>query len=138
MPVSVETKKEMMTVSWIEGVRQIVEVRNHRLVLDQPLEEGGQDGGMTPVELFVASLAGCIGYFALRFFRRHTIPTAGLKITAEWDYAERPHRVGSITVHADLPAGLDSEMRRRLQKVLEGCTVHQSLSHSPRIAVELR
>jgi uncharacterized OsmC-like protein len=138
MPVSVETKKEMLSVSWVDGVRQVVEIRNHRLVLDQPLEDGGQDRGVTPVELFVASLAGCIGYFAVRFCRRHAIPTDGLRITAEWDYAEQPHRVGAITVHADLPAALDSGMRRRLQKVLEGCTVHQSLTHSPRIAVELR
>jgi hypothetical protein len=40
--------------------------------------------------------------------------------------------------HRLLPDRLDSEMRRRLQRVLEGCTVHQSLAHPPAISVELR
>ncbi|MBI3610790.1 MAG: OsmC family protein [Nitrospirae bacterium] len=137
MSTSVETKKESMTVSWIGGVQLAVEVRNHRLILDQPVEEGGQDQGMTPVEIFIASLGGCVGYFAARFCRRHGIPTVGLTIAVEWDYAERPHRVGTITVHVDLPARLDSEMKNRLRQVLEGCTIHQSLTHPPRISVVL-
>jgi uncharacterized OsmC-like protein len=62
----------------------------------------------------------------------------GLKITAEWDYAERPHRVGTITVHVDLPARLESEMRNRLQRVLESCTIHQSLADPPKVSVGLR
>lgn len=138
MTTSVLTQKESLTVSWIKDVQLEVQVRNHRLRLDQPAEEGGRDEGMTPVECFVASLGGCIGYFAVKFCRRHAIPTVGMKITAEWDYAERPHRVGAIAVHLDLPARLDSEMRNRLQRVLEGCTVHQTLVHSPAISVELR
>lgn len=40
--------------------------------------------------------------------------------------------------HRFLPARLDSEMRRRLQRVLESCTIHQSLAHPPKISVELR
>jgi uncharacterized OsmC-like protein len=138
MTTSVETRKESLTVSWIEGVHLAVEVRNHRLLLDQPVEEGGQDKGMTPVEIFIASLGGCIGYFAAKFCQRHTIPMVGLKITAEWDYAERPHRVGTITVHVDLPARLESEMRNRLQRVLESCTIHQSLADPPKVSVGLR
>jgi putative redox protein len=138
MTTSVETRKESLTVSWIRGVQLEVKVRNHRLLLDQPVKEGGRDEGMTPVEIFLGSLGGCIGYFAVKFCQRHTIPTMGLKIAVEWDYAERPHRVGSITVHVDLPARLDSEMKNRLQRVLESCTIHQSLAHPPKISVELR
>lgn len=138
MTKPVGTGKESLTVSWIEGVQLGVEVRSHRLLLDQPVEEGGQDAGMTPVEIFVASLGGCIGFFAVKFCQRHKIPTVGLKITAEWDYAERPHRVGTIAVHADLPARLDPEMRNRLQRVLESCTIHQSLAHPPKVSVGLR
>lgn len=40
--------------------------------------------------------------------------------------------------HRLLPARLGSEMKNRLQRVLEGCTVHQSLVHPPAISVELR
>jgi uncharacterized OsmC-like protein len=135
--MAVKTEKESMKIRWVEGVQLAVEVRNHHLVVDQPAEEGGQDRGMTPTEMFVASLGTCIGYFALRFCQRHKIQTDGLKISMEWDYAEQPHRVGAIRVHASFPMKLEPALKARLQKVLEGCTVHQSLTHPPKITVNL-
>ena len=131
----VDVKQESVIVSWIKGVQLAVEVRNHRLVLDQPTEEGGQDQGITPVEMFVSSLGGCIGYFAVRFCQRHTIPTDGLKVTMQWEYAERPHRIGAMTAYVDLSFPLDSAMKHRLQQVLEGCTIHQSLADPPGVSV---
>jgi uncharacterized OsmC-like protein len=132
---SVPLKKESVIVSWVGGVQLAVEVRNHRLVLDQPREEGGQDRGITPVEMFVSSLGGCIGYFAVRFCQRHTIPTDGLKVTMQWDYAEGPHRVGAMIAYVDLSVPLDAAMKHRLQQVLEGCTIHRSLADPPKVSV---
>jgi uncharacterized OsmC-like protein len=132
-----ENPKESMTLSWMGGVQFRVEVRNHHLVVDQPVEEDGQDQGVTPVEMFVASLGTCMGYFAARFFQRHKIHTDGFKISMEWDYAEQPHRVGDITAHLSFPVKLEPTMKARLQKVLEGCTVHQSLIHPPKVTVTL-
>ncbi|HUK56880.1 MAG TPA: OsmC family protein [Nitrospiria bacterium] len=131
----VEVKKESVSVSWVEGVQLAVEIRNHRLLLDQPEDEGGQDRGITPVEMFVGSLAGCIAYFAARFCQRHAIPADGLRVTMHWDYAERPHRIGEMTAYVDLPAPLDPPMKRRLQQVLEGCTIHQTLADPPKVSV---
>lgn len=137
MSAPVETKKETMTISWVGGVQLSAEIRNHRVLVDQPVEEGGQDQGITPVEMFVASLGTCIGYFAVRFCQRHKIPTAGLKIGMEWAYAEQPHRIGTIIAHVDLPGKLDPAMRDRLRKVLEGCTVHNSITITPKISIQL-
>ena len=38
------------------GIAQIVELRSHRLVADEPAEFGGTDTGPTPYELLVAAL----------------------------------------------------------------------------------
>jgi DNA-binding FrmR family transcriptional regulator len=43
-----------------------LQVRGHRLLCDQPLADGGTDQGPTPTELFVASLAACVGFYARR------------------------------------------------------------------------
>ena len=80
----------------------------------------------------MASLGTCIGYFAVRFFQRHNFPIAGLRVSMEWDYAEKPYRIGSMTARVDLPTRLSSGLRERLQKVLEGCTVHNSITHPPK------
>jgi len=55
-----------LTVAYDGGTRYDITSGRHRVVTDQPVEDGGQDAGMSPVELFVGSLAGCVGYFVGR------------------------------------------------------------------------
>jgi putative redox protein len=132
---------ESLNVTWIRGSQLAVDVRRHRLLVDQPVDEGGDDRGMTPVELLIASLGSCIGHFAARFCDRHHLPADGLRVTMAWDYEERPHRVGRMTAHVHLPpsvaAALEPAMRDRLQKVLEGCTVHNSIAITPKIDIRI-
>ena len=52
-----------LTVAYHGGMRHDITSGKHRVVTDQPVEDGGQDAGMSPVELFVGSLAGCVGLF---------------------------------------------------------------------------
>ena len=128
---------ESLSVTWVDGVQLAVDVRRHRLLVDQPVEEGGRDEGMTPVELLIASLGSCIGYFAVRFCQRHQLATEGLRVRMTWDYAERPHRVGSMAAHVQLPMALEPLLQARLQQVLEGCTVHKTIEITPKISVRI-
>ena len=42
-----------------KGLAHDVEIRDHRMVADEPSEQGGEDRGPTPQELLAASLAAC-------------------------------------------------------------------------------
>jgi uncharacterized OsmC-like protein len=128
---------ESLTVAWIKGVQLEIRARTHRLLIDQPADEGGEDQGMTPIELLVGSLGSCIGHFAARFCQRHRLSTEGLHVNMTWSYAERPHRVGSLTAHVHLPLALEPAVRERLQQVLEGCTVHKTIEIAPKILVQI-
>ncbi|QQK08031.1 OsmC family protein [Miniphocaeibacter halophilus] len=44
------------SIESIEGMKTIARVRNFELILDEPIEEGGFDEGMTPVEALLSSL----------------------------------------------------------------------------------
>jgi uncharacterized OsmC-like protein len=107
------------------------------VVTDQPVTDGGQNAGMSPVELFVGALAGCVAYFVGQFCARHEIAREGLRVEAEWEMAEGPHRVGSITLAIHLPHRLTPEQKERLLKVAHACTVHQSIAVTPNIAIQL-
>src|SRR3989338_7111376 len=120
-----------MTVAYKGGPRFDITSGSHTVVADQPVEDGGQDAGMSPVELFVGSLASCIGYFVGRYCARHKIACEGFTVDAEWSYAEQPHRVGSLSMRINLPAQLTPDQRERLLKVAHGCTVHPSLAGPP-------
>src|SRR6266498_6065514 len=54
-----------------------IDIRGHRLTVDQPVEAGGANLGPTPTELFAASLAACVGFYAGRFLRRHGLAVEG-------------------------------------------------------------
>lgn len=124
-------------VTWRGGVRFDAEVRGHRLRLDQPRDEGGTDEGITPVECLAVSLASCVAYFAARFAQRHALALEDLRVSAGWEYAERPHRIGRFDVRLSYTGRLDGGMRERLQRVVEGCTVHETLSRAPDIRVTI-
>jgi uncharacterized OsmC-like protein len=126
-----------LTVTYRGGTRFDVTGGGHTVVADQPREEGGTDAGMSPVELFVGSLAACVGYFVSRFCARHGIPAEGLAIDVEWSTAERPHRVGAVALRLRLPAAVTPEQEARLLKVAHGCTVHQSLLVPPTVDITL-
>lgn len=127
----------ILTVSYHGGMRHDIVSGKHRIITDQPAKDGGQDAGMSPVELFVGSLAGCVGYFVGQFCARHDIAREGLAVEAEWEMAEEPHRVGKIALAIRLPHRLSPEMKERLLKVAYGCTVHQSLSGAPAVSIQL-
>lgn len=126
-----------LSVAYQGGARYDILSDRHRIVTDQPVEDGGADAGMSPVELFVGSVASCVGYFVGQFCARHDISREGLKVDAEWTIAEAPHRVGQIQLAIRLPHRVTPELRERLLKVAHGCTVHQSIVVPAGIAIEL-
>ncbi len=109
-----------MRIAFRGGARFDVTSGNHTVVTDQPVEDGGGDAGMSPVELFVGSLASCVGYFVARYCARHQIPCEGFTIEAGWTFAEQPHRVGAIDLRLNLPAKLTSSQQQALLKVAHG------------------
>ena len=126
-----------LTVVHHSGSRFDITAGDHTVITDQPVEDGGADTGMSPVELFVGSLASCVAYFVGRFCARHGIPREGLMVEAEWEMAEKPHRVRRITLAIQLPHAVTAEQRERLLKVALGCTVHQSIAMPAQVVIEL-
>lgn len=126
-----------LTVVHHSGTRFDIVAGSHTVVTDQPVEDGGADAGLSPVELFVGSLAACVGYFVGRYCERHGIPREGLRVETEWTMAEKPHRVGDMTLSIHLPQSLTPEHRERLLRVAHGCTVHQSIVVPAKVGINL-
>ena len=122
---------------WLDGDRFELAVRGHAVVVDQPVDAGGEDEGPTPTELFVAALAGCVGFYARRYLRRHNLPTDGLVVRTAFTMASTPARVGSVDLTVEVPAGVPEEHADRLLAVASHCTVHNTLTHEPEVNIRL-
>ena len=119
-----------------QGVAFAVEHRGHTVVMDQPEDNGGADAGMTPPELFAASLAGCVGYYVARYCQQAGIDTAGLSVRCGWQTLDSPKRIGELTVDVDLP-GVPEKRKRAVQRVAATCLLHATLTHPPALDVRL-
>ncbi|MEU4492757.1 OsmC family protein [Streptomyces sp. NPDC023998] len=115
-----------------------VEVRGHHIRVDQPIEAGGTDTAPTPTELFAASLATCVAFYAGRYLHRHDLPRSGLRVRAEFVMStDRPARVTSVRVVVVPPPELPEQRRAALLAVASHCTVHNTLEQPPEIDIEL-
>lgn len=127
-----------MDVRFMAGESYEVRVRGHRLVVDQPTGAGGQDAAPTPTELFVASLATCVAFYAGRFLTRHGYSRDGLAVSAEYEMAsDRPARVSSVRLAVRVPADLPPGRWAALRAVVSHCTVHNSLAVPPPVTIDL-
>jgi len=105
---------------------------------DQHAAEGGTDKAMTPAELFVASLGTCIGVYAVRFCKRHNLPTEGMKVLLDWTVAKDPWRIGSIKAELHYPHPIGEEAKKGMLRMAEACFVHETILHTPEVVVELK
>src|ERR1022692_2805214 len=127
-----------MDVRFVSGESYEVAVRGHRVLVDQPAEAGGQDAAPTPTELFVASLATCIAFYAGRYLTRHGCSRDGLAVSAWFDMAsDRPARVNGIHLVVRVPDSLPTERWPAFRAVVSHCTVHNTLASPPAVVIDL-
>ena len=127
-----------MDVRFVAGESYEVAVRGHRVLVDQPADAGGQDDAPTPVELFVASLATCVAFYAGLYLARHGYSRDGLAVSADFSLAtDRPARVSSIRLTVRVPADLPAKRWPGLRAVASHCTVHNTLAVPPSVSIDL-
>lgn len=127
-----------MEVSFVDGESYEITVGGHRVMVDQPAEAGGHDSAPTPTELFVASLASCVAFYAGRYLTRHGHSRTGLTVSASYELAtDRPARVSAVSISVKVPTDLPEDRWPALAAVAKHCTVHNTLHNPPDVTIEL-
>jgi putative redox protein len=104
-----------------------LEIRQHRVMADEPSELGGQDQGASPQELLAASLAACTAVTMEMYAQRKGWDVGELEVECNYSEAER----GTATrfeLVLRLPASLDEGQRERLRTIAAKCPVHRTLA----------
>jgi uncharacterized OsmC-like protein len=114
-----------------------IDAVRHQFNTDQPVDEGGTDMGPSPVELYIASLAGCIAVYAQSFLKRHGLGDKKAEVDAKWEMVKSPNRVGKINITVKPPAELDSSLKDAFFAVAKHCTVHNTIVQPPKINIEM-
>ena len=123
-----------VTADYIGDARFELEARGHRLVCDQPRENGGSDGGMTPPEFLLAALASCAGYYAAQYLNTRALPAENMRVRVTAEKALHPARLDEFRIEITAP-GLDERHKDGVLRAVKACLIHTTLLSSPNIEV---
>ncbi len=117
------------------GKQYEITTRGHKIVCDQPAENGGEDKGMTPPELLLASLGSCAAYYAVEYLRNHAMPADDVTVRVQADKSSSPARLGHFRVEIEVPEAIEHSRQTGVLKAATACLIHNTLRHPPEIEI---
>lgn len=125
------------TVSFPGGVAVNATYEGHTVHTDQPLHSGGTGSAMSPFDLFFASIATCMGFYALRFCQERGLSTDGLRLTLEPVREEQGKGVTLVRIAVQLPVGFPEKYRSPIERAIDHCAVKKHIVEPPRFELSL-
>src|SRR5579859_5618635 len=121
-----------------QGYRTAIDIRQHTVIADELVQDGGTDTGPTPMEILVGTAGACIAVTTRAYAQRHGWPLERVAVELEMerfkgaDYpaynGDAPY-IHEIREHITLEGNLSDEQRQRLLAVAGKCPVHLTLEN---------
>jgi uncharacterized OsmC-like protein len=124
-------------ITHLDRVKFAIQARSHTIVCDQPAENGGEDSGMTPPELLLASLGSCAAFYAVQYLKTRNLAESGVGVSVIAEKLKSPARLGNFQIRVACPVSLTEEQTEGLMRSVHHCLIHNTLLSPPEIAIEL-
>ena len=125
------------TVSFPGGVAVDATYEGQTVHTDQPVSAGGAGTAMAPFDLFFASIATCMAFYALRFCQQRDIATEGLGLTLEPIRESDPKHVSLVRVSLQLPEGFPEKYVPAIERSVDLCAVKKHIVDPPRFELNV-
>ena len=122
-------------VTFPGGVRVNATYRGHTVETDQPESAGGTDSALSPFDLFLASIATCAGFYALRFCQQRDLPTTGLGVTLNPVRVPEKKNVDTIEIELRLPEGFPGKYQEAILRAIDQCAVKKHILEPPKFTI---
>jgi len=124
-------------VTSLDHLKFAVQARSHTIICDQPAENGGEDCGMTPPELMLASLGSCAAFYAVQYLTTRNLAENGVQVSVTADKLTQPARLGNFKVNVTCPVSLTEDHTAGLMRAVHHCLIHNTLLSPTEILIEL-
>lgn len=133
--MSAPTSRPPMVITHEGGLQFAAQIRQHRLLVDQPVSAGGEDAAPMPLELLGASLGTCVALYVQQFCHARGLPYEGMRV--EVDPRGAHGRIGRFDVKVILPELLPPQYAELLERVARSCPAHNTLVHGAEVDVRI-
>jgi putative redox protein len=121
-----------------QNYRTTIHIRNHIIIADELVQDGGSDEGPTPMEILVGTLGACIAVTTRAYAQRKNWPLEGISVEVEMERFKRedyPTYTGDAAyineireqIHFEGP--LTDEQKARLMTISSKCPIHLALEN---------
>jgi putative redox protein len=110
-------------------MRHQVRIRNHSFAADVKTEEGGEDSGPDPHDLYDAALAACKALTVLWYAQRKNIAVESIEVQMQRDAAQERAGTYKLSATLALTGELSEAQRRELLSVADKCPIHKLMTH---------
>jgi len=109
--------------------------RGFTLKSDQPVADGGDNSAPSPLEIFLASIGMCAGFYIVAFCQSRSIPTDNITMTQTVIRNDATHMVEKININIVLPPNFPEKYKGAVVKVAQSCSVKKFLDAPPKIKI---
>ena len=92
-----------------------------------PLDNQGDGSSFSPTDLVAAGMAACVITTMAIVAEREGIDLTGVGFALAKHMRADPRRIDRIPIRIEMPAGLTTAQRRKLEFTARACPVHRSL-----------
>jgi putative redox protein len=110
-----------------QGYEHELEIREHRLIVDETTEDGGGDAGPRPTELLAAALASCTAITIEMYAGRKEWDLGQLEVAVDFETPTR-ETPPKFQTRIRIPVELSDEQREKLLVIAGKCPVHRTLA----------
>jgi putative redox protein len=92
------------------------------------------DTEYSPFHMLASGLGSCTHTVLHSWASNANLNADDLTVDVDWDFLEKPHRMGNIRVHINWPS-LPVPRSEAAKRVAELCTIHATLMHPPTVEI---
>lgn len=101
------------------------------------IEAESADQLYSPFHMLASGLAFCTYSVLASWASNARLDPDDIVVDVTWEFAEDPHRVGSIRMNVEWPS-LPPQREKAAERVAEMCAIHATLMHSPTVETVVR
>lgn len=122
---------EEMKVTFPGEKRVDAEYKGFLIKTDQPVYAGGKGTAPAPFDLFLGSIATCVGYYVLAFCQNRGYRTDQISVSMRMFKNDENRMIDKISLEIQLPPEFPDKYTKAIIKSVDKCAVKAHMVDAP-------